>query len=131
MIRWVPFSDIGHRQLTEIAKSLLAQPEHCRLDKADIIDRLEAGTWRLFEWDDGLFIVHREDEQLIIDAMTASIWDRLALAHDLKRLAADWLCDTVKTTVFDKRLADAIVKIGGRIESYDVILPVNGTGHEQ
>lgn len=131
MIRWVPFEQIGLRQLTEIAKALLAQPEHCRLDKADIIDKLEAGVWRLFEWDDGLFIVHQEDSQLVIDAMTASIWHRGLLADDLKRLAADWLCDTVKTTVFDKRLADAIVKIGGRIESYDVILPVNGTGHEQ
>lgn len=130
MIRWVPFEQIGIRQLTEIAKSLLAQPEHCRLDKADIIDKLEAGFWRLFEWDDGLFIVHTDNGQLVIDAMTASIWHRSLLADDLKRLAADWLCDTVKTTVFDKRLADAIVKIGGRIESYDVILPVNGTGHE-
>lgn len=131
MIRWVPFEAVSLKHLTPIAVSLVAQPEHCRLDKADLIDYLEAGIWRLFEWDGGLFIVHKEENRLVIDAMTASIWSRTQLAHDLKRLAADWLCDTVKTTVFDKRLADAIVKIGGRIESYDVILPVDGIGHEQ
>jgi hypothetical protein len=62
--------------------------------------------------------------------MAASIWDRTNLADVLRKLAADWLCDKVQTTVFDKRLADAIVSIGGAIESYDLVLEV-GTGNEQ
>lgn len=129
MIRWVPFDDINAWHLKEIAKCLCAQPSEVRLAQTDVIDSLEKACSRLFEFDGGLFIVRQDCGRLVIDIMTASIWKREELAHDLKRLAADWLCDTVKTTVFDRRLADAIVKIGGRIESYDLVLEV--ADHEQ
>lgn len=130
MIRWVPFDQIGIRHLAAVAASLLAAPPDVRLDKADLIDRLQTGELRMFEWDKGLIVVHQEEQRLVLDATSTRIWERRELAKALKRLAADWLCDTVQTTVFDRRIADAIVGVGGQIESYDVILRV-GTGDEQ
>jgi len=130
MIRWVPFDLIGRRQLEGIAASLLIAPEEVRLENKHVIEGLATGMYRLFDWDGGLFIVHKDDNRLVIDAMQASIWKRKDLAKELKELATHWLCDTVVTTVFDRRLADAIVKIGGEIESFDVTLPV-GNDHEQ
>lgn len=130
MIRWVPASLVNQRHLQSLAGSLHAAPEDVRHDPKWIAEGLNSGALRLFEYDHGILLVHREDDRLVIDAMEASIFDRQSLAAVLKRLAADWLCDKVQTTVFDKRLADAIVNIGGRVESYDLVLEV-GTGNEQ
>lgn len=122
MIRWVPFKEINAWHLRQIATSLLVAPEPVRPDERDFIQQLAAGSMRLFEFDNGIIVVHTENGRLVVDAMSCSIWQRKALADDLRRLAADWLCDTIQTTVFDRRLADGIVKVGGRIESYDLIL---------
>jgi len=124
MIIWVPFDNIGLKQINSLAKSLIVAPEAVRLDAMDLMNGLANGNMRMFEWDGGLFVVHRDGKRLVIDAMDASIWQRRTLADELKRLAADWACDTVQTTVFDRRLADAIVGIGGKVESYDVVLEV-------
>ena len=130
MISWVPFSQINRAHLQAIARSLQACPREIRHDANWLMNGLKEGALRLFEYDHGILIVHHEDNRLVIDAMEASIWDRLELVEVLRRLAADWLCDKVQTTVFDKRLAGAIVSVGGRIESYDLVLDV-GTSDEQ
>jgi hypothetical protein len=127
MIRWVPFSLINQRHLEAVAKSLLAAPADIRLEVEDLVLGLKNGYYRMFEWDKGLIIVHRFENRLVIDALTFSIFQRRQLATVLQKLAADWLCDKVQTTAFDKRVADAIVGIGGKVESYDLVLEV-GTG---
>lgn len=130
MIRWIPPSLINQRHLQAIASSLHVCPEDARHDPVEFAQGLNAGHYRLFEYEHGIFVVHRENNRLVIDAMEASIWNRNSLALVIKQLAADWLCDKVQTTVFDKRLADAIVSIGGVVESYDLVLDV-GTDDEQ
>lgn len=129
MITWVPFAAIEVRHLERVAESLLAAPADVRHSAADVMERLATGEWHLVEWENGLFIVHKEDNRLVIDATSCSVFQRKELAQALKRLAAGWLCDTIQTTVFDSRLADAIVNIGGQIESYDLVLRV-GTSDE-
>lgn len=124
MIRWVPFPEIGSKHLRLLGECLNVAPEAVRMSARDLINGLRDRVLRLFEFDDGLLVVHRDEKRLVIDALACSIWKREQLADTLRRLAADWECDTIQTTVFDERLADAIVSIGGKIESYDITLPV-------
>lgn len=124
MIEYVPFEGITDAQLRGIAASILAAPEDDRPDGLFVLSQLRRGVYRLFAWDCGLFVVSKKDKRLVIELMSASIWNRKDLAADLKRLAADWECDIVETMVFDSRLADAIVKVGGEVEAFVVILPV-------
>lgn len=132
MIRWVPFSLINERHLEGLARCLLIVPAEVRHDLGEVMKALKTGALRLFEFDSGVLLVHREGDRLVIDAMEAKIWQRRELADVLRRLAADWLCDKVQTSCFDKRLADAIVAIGGRVESWDLTLEVGqGNDHEE
>lgn len=128
----MPFAEINARHLKQIAEVLQAQPVAVRHTERDFIQLLAAGRIRLFEFDEGIVCCHQDSGRLVIDATSCG---KLGLAWkllpDLKRLAADWLCDTIQTTVFKKQLADAIVKLGGRIESYDLVLDVEATDNEQ
>lgn len=128
MLTYVPFEELDYLHLEQIAKSLLVAPPEVRAK--ELLPRLQRKDLACFTWPDGLMLIGKLDNRLLIEAMSASIWGRQDLAKDLRRLAADWECDTIQTTVFDSRLASAIVKVGGQIESYDMILPV-GTDDEQ
>jgi hypothetical protein len=46
------------------------------------------------------------------------------ITEGLRALATEWACDTVETTCFDLRLAKAILKVGGKVESVTVTLAV-------
>lgn len=125
MLTWVPFPDIGVRHIELLAKSLHAAPEPARMSVEYLIRELHQRRMRLFEYTGGLIVVHKDDKRLIIDALACEkLGQAWLLEKALQKLAADWQCDTIKTTVFDERLARAIRKLGGRVEAIDLILPV-------
>lgn len=132
MIRWVPFSEINAWHLQHIAKSLQAMSASVRPSERDFVQQLAGGVLRLFEYDGGIVVCHAENNILWIDATSCEkvtkVWKLLPW---LKKLAADWLCDTIQTTVFSRQLADAIVKLGGRIESYDLVLGVERADEQE
>lgn len=69
--------------------------------------------------------MHEELGRLVLDAVACerlgAVW---LLVSALKRLATGYRCHAIKTTVFDERLAGAIRKLGGRVESIDMVLSV-------
>lgn len=126
MIRYIPFEDVTPQHLLWLAQSLISAPESQRPDAETFSRAIFLGTMRLFGWDTGCVLVGQRDSRLILYAFGC---DKLAgipapLTADLKRLAADWQCDTIETTCFDPRLASVIQKLGGRVESQVLTLAV-------
>lgn len=116
-------SEIGDRHILGIAKSLHAAPEDVRLLPSAIMAAIIRGEAVLFEFGhDSIAVVSKNDNRLAIDVADFSVFDRRELGKICQQLAAEMGCDIVQTTVFDKRLADAIVAIGGKVESYDMTL---------
>jgi hypothetical protein len=126
MLRFVDSADFQQRHLVGLANSLLAAPADTRYDVDYIIEALTRGTMRLFDWPNGLVLVSKRGQRLVLEGLWATrlLKDAITLADDLKRLAADWQCDTIETTCFDKRLARVIEKLGGRVESRTLTLAV-------
>ena len=126
MIRHVPLADLNNRHLVAIANNLLSQPKPVRQDTDDIIQALAEGQLQLYEFDFGIVLLGKRDDRLVLEGLYAENLLKIAeaLAADLKRLAADWQCDTIETMVFDPRLASVIEKLGGRVESRVMILEV-------
>lgn len=114
---------ITDRHILGIAKSLHAAPLDVRHLPSAIIAAIIKGDAVLFEFGhDSIAVVSKDDNRLTIDAADFSVFDRKELGRICQQLAAEMACDIVQTTVFDKRLADAIVAIGGKVESYDMTL---------
>lgn len=132
MIRYVDWNDLVQEHLVSIANSMLAAPCDMRLPVGEILTNLRKGIFRCFSFGDGGLIVVSKgtaddgSTRLMIECFAGDIWKRADLAADLKRLAADWECDTIETLVFDPRLARAIERVGGRVKSYLVTLAVEG-----
>lgn len=126
MIRHVPFSDLNEQHLDWIAESVLVQPEEIRASSADFLRAIMQEKLRLFDWESGCLIVGIHEHRLILHALCCHdlLHCAVQLADDLKRLAADWECDAVETTCFDTRLTSVIEKLGGRVESVTLVLPV-------
>ena len=125
MIRFVPFSELQAWHLKKIAESLLVAPEAVRHSERDFVQRLAGGELQLYEYDEGIVVLHKEGSRLVLDAIACSkLGEAWKLVDDLRRLAAEWVCDTIFTTAFDKRLMTGIVKLGGSVESYDMVLTV-------
>lgn len=126
MIRHVPFEDVGERHLEWIVASCVAAPEAVRPSASDFLRALMLETMRLFEWDDGCVILGAREGRLVIWAFGCNkLTAPRTLREDLRRLATDWECDTIETTVFDTRLASAITKLGARVESITLTLGVD------
>lgn len=132
MLTWVPFPDLTRQHIRLLAKSLLAAPEDVRMSVEYLTEELRERRMRAFSFDGGLLVVHKEGKRLVIDALACDALGRCWLLDEwVKRLAADWECDTIKTTVFDERLARAIRKLGGRVESIDLVLSVEREDEQQ
>lgn len=126
MIKYVDFEDLDEKHLDWIAESVLAQPEDIRANSSDFLRAIKDEKMRMFDWDDGCLLVGVTRNRLILYAFCCHALLKQAeqLAEDLKRLAADWECDTIETTCFDTRLTSVIKKLGGRVESTTLVLPV-------
>jgi hypothetical protein len=126
MLQFVPPESFAQRHLIGLARSLLAAPADTRYDVDFIIEAVTRGTMRLFDWPNGLVLVSKRGQRLVLEGLHATqlLKDAVPLTDDLKRLAADWQCDTIETTCFDKRLTCVIEKLGGRVESRTLTLAV-------
>lgn len=119
----VHHSEITDRHIQGIARSLHAAPVDVRHLPSAVMAAIVRGDAVLFEFGrDSIAVVSKDDNRLTIDAADFSVFDRRELGRICQQLAAEMACDIVQTTVFDKRLADAIVSIGGKVESYDMTL---------
>lgn len=126
MIKYVPFEAVSEQHLADIAKTLLSVPEDDRPEPDDILRGLMSGSLRLFDWPQGSMVLGVSGTALFI--WTFSCRNVLSaarpLAADLKRLAADWGCDKIETTVFNRRLTSVIQRVGGVVKSQTIVLPV-------
>ena len=124
MIQHVPFEAVDQRHIVGLANSLLAAPADNRPEPEEFLRAVMLGTMRLFEWDGGMALVGVRDNRLVLYAFSADsiFFSARRLAEDLKRLAADWECDTIETTCFDPRLTCVIKRLGGRVESMTITL---------
>lgn len=126
MLEHVPCEQITSAHLAWLAASLLSAPLDNRPTAEDLTRAIWLGTMRLFEWDGGCVLVGQSQNRLVVHAFGC---DKLVgipapLTADLKKLAADWQCDTIETTCFDTRLASVIQRLGGRVESQTLTLAV-------
>ena len=124
MLSYVPIDAIRGRHLHALAESLNACPAAVRPSAKEMIEDLHANRTMLFETEEGIVVLSKQDNRLCIDAATTTAWRCNKLAADLKRLAAEWQCDTIETTVFDSRLAAAILRVGAQVESTTLVLAV-------
>lgn len=126
MLRYVPFEQIGARHIEGLVKSLNAAPECARPDAKEWLADIQAGRKTLFEWDEGIAVCGARPPRLVLFACSTTdlIHTILPFVEDLKRIAAEWQCDTIETIVFDPRLASCIKKLGGALESQLMTLPV-------
>jgi hypothetical protein len=132
MLKWVPAVYIEDRHLRMIAASLHAAPEHERMELRPLVNSLQTGTYKLFEWDDGCLIVAIVGKRLMIHGFCCfNLVKQLpALFEAMNRLAADWQCDTIETTCFDSRLTSAMKRLGAQVVSTTLALSV-GTEDER
>lgn len=128
MLLYIPPDRIDIEHLGGLALSVAAGPRAATEEAGAILDRLLKGQAQAFEFDCGMLVLenHRPRLRIVAWAGYGSIFLRRELADELRTIAAEWGCDIIETTVFDRRLADAIVTIGGECESYTVILKVEG-----
>lgn len=124
MIRYVPFEEYTAEHLRMLASSMIVPPEAMRLTCAEVIDQLHSGALQLFEFDGGIVAVGVNGRTLLVEALYMNIWKKRPLLAAMKQLAADYRCDTIKTSVFDRRLAAVILSMGGRVVMYDLSVPV-------
>jgi hypothetical protein len=130
MLTFVPPTMLSGKDLLLLSNSLLRAAVWEPAD--EFMRKLHAGEAKAFRFPGGLLILeshkHPETTRLLITAFAgnAAIWKRCGLARELRLIAAEWKCDTIETTCFDARLAAAIVKIGGKVESVTVTLSVEG-----
>jgi len=126
MITHVPFEHLNDRHTNMLARSMHAAPAEEQPDADCFIRAVMLGTMRLFEFPGGMVLCGKRDNRLVLYALVSEhlLADAIPLTADMKRLAADWECDTIETTIFDRRLASVIEKLGGRIESVTLVMPV-------
>ena len=126
MITFVPFDDLTEQHLEWIVESALVPPPEVRVEASDFLRGLWQQTMSLFAWEDGCVIVGIRDNRLIMFAFCChNLIKRLPdLLTDMKRLAADWSCDAIETTCFNRTLSSAIKKVGAETESEVLVLRV-------
>lgn len=126
MLQYVPFEQLTSDHITRLAKSLMAAPEHARPLASEYLISMKERKMLLFEWPEGIALVGQRGNRLVLYACQCDdlIHTILPFVADLKKIAAEWQCDTIETIVFDPRLASAIRKLGGALESQLMTLPV-------
>ena len=124
MIRFVAFADLGESQLKMLAESINSAHPDNRPDGKEFLRIAAEGKAHFFEWDNGFALLGRRDNRLLLLAFRSrSLLKELPeFVSDLKRLAADWQCDTIETTCFEPRLTSVIQKLGGHVESVTLTL---------
>jgi hypothetical protein len=126
MLQWI--AEPSQEQIAAVV-ACFAKLNPLEWRSADDIRALLAEGGLLFDVSGkGVVLVHVTEAQgerrLMIDALNAPMaWIR-GLVRDMQRLAADWNCTTIETTLFDPRLARAILLCGAEQEAVVLALPV-------
>lgn len=112
-----------------IKHSIHFAPKDSRYTLEAVVGWIADGSWKVFEFGDiGVLTVAISDNVLHVTSMSSSLgragYVARSLMEDLKRLAADWGCDTVETICYSPRHAQAIVRLGGKIESIQMRVKV-------
>lgn len=130
---WLDPATIEERHLEMLLTSVNQAPKYERQDVFKLLEKLHKGFASAFDFPGGLIVVeqrlgHDQSRRLCVLAFAgdAAIWRREGLAASLKKLAADWSCDMIETLCYDPRLARAIQKVGGSVESVNVVLKLEG-----
>lgn len=134
MLTWLPPTLITREHLALLAASISAAPAFERIDTVELVTKLHEGKAFAFVFPpQGLLIVEvrsGEDGSRRLSIIAFAGWQgslKLAeLAADLRHMGAEWKCDTIETLCYDHRLARAIVRIGGQVESWNLVLDVEG-----
>lgn len=122
-LRKVPFNQLEQRHLELLAESMITAPEQVRA--TETLKLLATDAASFYEWDKGVMVLYRMPSgRLSLEAYNGSVFGRTELMEEVKQLAAELECDTIETFVFDPRLASCIERLGGHIESYVVVMPV-------
>ena len=130
---WVPPASIDAKHLEALAASLAKAPEFERLDGREVVRKLYGGNAHLFAFKGGLIVVEvrtgadgSKRLSILGFAGKAAVWRLGELVAGLRKLAADWACDMIETCVYDLRLARAIERVGGSVESVNLMLRLEG-----
>jgi hypothetical protein len=133
MLVFVPPWRVTSEQIGLLAKSLLRAPSFERPSGEKLIGMLHTGEAHMYEFPQGLLILqrlhgadHTDRVSILAFAGRATAWKMRELAQDLKKIAAEWGCDTIETLCYDTRLASAIQRVGGKLESVSLTLAVEG-----
>jgi len=122
------YNDPSFRALLEKAQE--AAPAFYQQSAASLRENVKAGHTAAFWLDDGLTLLERhtangQHRLLIVGFYAPATGFRIRhFAKELQRIAAEWLCDTIETTCYSKRLVKAITLVGGQVESIQVTLKV-------
>ncbi len=128
MLNYVEWVDLDQKHLVWLANSLLAAPAEERPEVDDMLRAVQHGTMRIFDWPTGCVFVSASEGTLFMQAFCTDPGITMELCRqlltDLKRLATDWQCHTIKTICFDPHFASVIKHLGGSVQSQTLTLEV-------
>lgn len=122
----IDFNSIDTRHLEALAQSVMKAPADERDSPREMLTLIKSGVSRLYETSGGIYLCRKVGRTLMLDAIccyesvqgiaeTALLFE--TFVTELRRVAAEWECDKIKTIVFDDRLTCVIKHLGGRVES--------------
>jgi hypothetical protein len=132
MLTWLPPHALTRDHLVQLAESLNAAPAFELRDGMLLLSAIHHSLAHAFVLPgDGLMVLEPKvgvdgSRRLSIVAYsgTGAIFLRKGLVDDLRKVALEWGCDTIETMCYDPRLARAIEKVGGHVESICLTLGV-------
>jgi len=121
--------------LTEDQRELLLMavapvPEWERPTLEEMLMLLEEQSWMAFATDgEGVILLERREtargRRLSVVGFACRRFgpNMRGITDGLRKIAADWECDMIETVCYNRRLAVAIQKMGGALESLTMTLP--------
>jgi hypothetical protein len=129
MLRWLPPQQLSDSEFNSLVRG--AAPGGWT--ELDVAEKLLSGNWQAYGWDGGTLAVCKQGNRMLVTSFTASRFHGYlqAMRDVVDRLATDFMCDTVETTVFDERMAKAMMRMRGQVESWTLTWQVEGmsNGH--
>lgn len=132
MLTWIPPYSLTKDHLVQLAESLNAAPAFEMRSGIELLHAIHHSLAHAFALpSEGLMVLEPKlgtdgSKRLSIVAFSGdgAIFLRKGLVDDLRKVALEWGCDTIETMCYDPRLARAIEKVGGHVESICLTLGV-------
>lgn len=134
-MNYIAPNQVTAEHLAMLEKSYAASPMHERLNILQIMKLLETNEVKLFEVPHGVVLAEvrkgNGTRRLSIPGFYCSMYGAHArgIVAGLKRLAKSWQCTEIETCVYSRSLMQIILKLGGRVESVNLVMEVDH-GHE-